>query len=219
MKQVKSFKKTEDMKKITLILALTLTSLLTFASDDYRRFAREIDAYSRGYSNEQVMVLYQNHYGIPQSTLLQLFGSYGHSWGNVVLSLEISHFLGAPIGDVYNVYTRGNGWGVIAQQYGIKPGSAEFHRMKSVMGKKSKYWKGIYMDYGRNHNPIISRKNRIFFDDGMLIFGPSHKEIKKIEKQNKKIYKNSRKQEKAWEKQNEKFYKEQRKQQKRYEKW
>ena len=35
---------------------------------------------------------------------------------------------------------RGQGWGVIAQRMGIKPGSAEFHALKGHLGKsKARY--------------------------------------------------------------------------------
>ncbi len=210
------------MKKIILTLTMAITSLLMFADDDYYRFARDVDYYSRGYSNDQVVMLYQNHYGIPQSTLIQLYGDYGNSWGNVALGLELSHFLGIPIGDVFGFYADGNGWGVTAQRYGIKPGSAQFHRMKSIMGNKNKYWRDIYRDYDRRRDPIIARRGRIIFDDGMIIIGPSSKDIKRvnkqIEKRNKEIYKEQRKREKEWKKRNKKIKKEQKKQQKRYEK-
>lgn len=210
------------MKKIALTLTMALTSLLMFADDDYFRFVRSVDQYSHGYANNQVVVLYQNHYGIPQSTLIQLYNDYGNSWGNVVLGLELSHFLGLPISDVFGYYREGNGWGVTAQRYGIKPGSAEFHRMKSIMSNKNNYWRGVYRDYKRDRDPRISRRNRIVFNDGMIIYNPSGKEMKKInkqiEKRNKEIYKQQRKNEKEWEKRNKKIRKEQKKQRKRYEK-
>lgn len=207
------------MKKIILTFAIALTSLAMSAQGDYSNFVRDIDRYSRGYSNDQVVMLYQNHYGIPQSTLIQLYNGYGNSWGNVALGLEISHFLGIPIGDVYGYYIKRNGWGVTAQRYGIKPGSAEFHRMKSIMSNKNKYWRDIYRDYDRRRNPIIARRGRIIFDDGMIILGPSSKDIKKvnkqIEKRNKEIYKEQRKREREWKKQNRKIIREQKKAERR----
>lgn len=209
------------MKKILLTFVIALISIAISAQGDYSRFVRDIDGYSRGYSTDQVVMLYQHHYGIPQSTLIQLYGNYGNSWGNVSLGLELSHFLGIPIGDVFGFYAGGNGWGVTAQRYGIKPGSAEFHRMKSIMNNKNNYWRGIYRDYGRSRDPLIARRGRIIFDDGMIILGPSSKEIKRmnkqIEKRNKEIYKQQRKYEREWEKRDKKIRREQRKQQRRYE--
>lgn len=208
------------MKKTVLIFALTITSIVMYAQADYSRFVRDVDRYSRDYSNNQVVSLYQNHYGIPHATLIQLYGISGRSWGNVALGLEISHFLGIPIGDVFDFYDGRRGWGITAQRLGIKPGSAQFHQMKSIMRSKNRCWREIYRDYGRGRDPIVARRGRIIFDDGMIIIGPSSKDIKRInkqiEKQNKEIYKEQRKREREWEKRNRKIRREQKKQQKRY---
>lgn len=210
------------MKKVIITFLLVTASLVTFAQRDYARFAKDIDGYSRGYSSNDVVMLYQNHYGIPQSTLIQLYGLSGNSWGNVVLGLEMSHFLGIPIGDIFHYYDGEQGWGVMAKRYGIKPGSAKFHRMKSIMGKKNSYWRGIYRDYDKRRDPVIARKGAIVFGDGMIILNPSSKDVKKIhkdiDKRNKQIYKNQRKREKEWDKSNKKIRKERKKQQKRYDK-
>ncbi|HCY75893.1 MAG TPA: hypothetical protein DHV28_08215 [Ignavibacteriales bacterium] len=49
------------------------------------------------------------------------------------------------VGDVIVLYKDKKGWGAVAQELGIKPGSKEFHRLKSKsisgIGKvKSKHW-------------------------------------------------------------------------------
>jgi hypothetical protein len=107
---------------------------------------------------------------------------------------------------------NGNGWGAMAKRYGIKPGSAEFHRMKEVMSNKNRYWKDVYNDYGQNRNPAVARRNRVVFNDQLIILGGvSGKEMKKInkeiEKRNKKIYKRENKMKKEWEKENKKIHK------------
>jgi len=212
------------MKKGIATISLILFSVAMFAQTDYLQFSRDIRSYSDRYADDQVMVLYENHYGVPRNTLVQLFGGFGYDWGNVTLGLEISNLLGVPVGDLLGIYRgqpQGNGWGVIAKRYGIKPGSAEFHRMKAMMSQKNRYWRDIYDDYGRNHNPGIARRNRIQMNDRLILLDPySAKEIEKIEKQiekrNKEIVKRDQKMRKEWEKgnkkiskQNEKIYKEQ----------
>ena len=77
-----------------------------------------------------------------------------------------------------------------------------------------------YRNYDRGRSPVIAANGRVIIDDGMIIFGPSSKDIKrinkKIEKRNKQIYKEQRKREKEWEKRTKKIRKEQRKYRKRY---
>ena len=202
------------MKKVIASFLLIMISAVMFAQTDYSLFARDIRSYSDTYSDDQVMGLYENHYGVPRNTLIQLFGGLGYDWGNVVLGLEISNFLGLPIGDMLIDYrdNNGNGWGAMAKRYGIKPGSAEFHRMKEVMSNKNRYWKDVYNDYGQNRNPAVARRNRVVFNDQLIILGGvSGKEMKKInkeiEKRNKKIYKRENKMKKEWEKENKKIHK------------
>lgn len=203
------------MKKVIATISLTLFSVVMFAQTDYLQFSRNIRNYSDRYADDQVIVLYENHYDVPRNTLLQLFGGFDYNWGNVVLGLEISNFLGVPVGDLLGIYRdhpRGNGWGVIAKRYGIKPGSAEFHRMKAMMSQKNRYWRDVYDDYGRNRNPAIARRNGIHLNDQLIFLNPlSSKEMKKInkqiEKRNKEIAKRDQKIRKEWEKGNKKIYK------------
>lgn len=66
----------------------------------------------------------------------------GMSGGDIVITLEIATIGKKPIDDVATCYTKNKskGWGVIAKEMGIKPGSAEFHKLKSNC--KSKAEKG-----------------------------------------------------------------------------
>ena len=215
------------MKKITTTFALAMISVAMFAQIDFNLFIREIGNYSRSYSDDHVIDLYENHYGVPRQTLLQIFGGFGYDWGNVTLGLEMSNMLGVPVGDlmgIYNNHPRGNGWGVMAQRYGIKPGSPEFHRMKAVMSKKNSYWKEIFVDYGRSRNPAVARHDSYIYNDDLYRLGyPSLKEMKKIrkemEKRDKKIMKQQKKSIKAWEKENKKIRKEQEKWTKKGGRW
>lgn len=75
--------------------------------------------------------------------------------GEIYLSLEIARIVKRPVEDVIPVYKshKSKGWGYIAKEMGIKPGSAEFHalkgsskskgnKMKNDKGKKGKGKKG-----------------------------------------------------------------------------
>jgi hypothetical protein len=51
---------------------------------------------------------------------------------DVYITLRIGELSGVPYGRVVDQYrkNKGRGWGVIAKNLGIKPGSAEFHALK-----------------------------------------------------------------------------------------
>lgn len=65
--------------------------------------------------------------------------------GDVFMTLQTAEIINKPIDDVSAAYQKGKdkGWGQIAKDLGIKPGSAEFHALKNKMkGKKEKGEKG-----------------------------------------------------------------------------
>lgn len=207
------------MKKVMTTLALAMISVAMFAQLDFNSFTRDIRGYSEDYSDDQVIELYENHYGVPRQTLLHTFGGLGYDWGNVALALEVSNLFGAPIGDLLGIFRgapQGNGWGAMAKRYGVKPGSPEFHRMKALMSKKNSYWKGIFGEYGKRFDPTISRRGRYNFDEKLYKLDRySSKDLKKIqkeiEKRNKKVRKQQEKTIKDWEKSNNKIRKDRQK--------
>jgi len=63
----------------------------------------------------------------------------------IYFALEIAAAIGKPVEEVVSTYekNRDKGWGYVAQQMGIKPGSAEFHALKGKSKtKKEKVSKG-----------------------------------------------------------------------------
>ena len=59
----------------------------------------------------------------------------------IYYSLQIAVIIGKPVETVVTTYKthKGKGWGVIAKELGIKPGSAEFHKLKeATKGKRAK---------------------------------------------------------------------------------
>ena len=60
----------------------------------------------------------------------------------IYLSLELSKLSGRSVDEVVEIYKvhKDKGWGYIAKQLGIKPGSAEFHKLKE--NTKNKEAKG-----------------------------------------------------------------------------
>lgn len=204
------------MKKIIVALSMIIISSVMIAQSDYSQFTREIQNYTDNYSDDQVIGLYENHYGVPRNSLIQIFGGFGYNWGNVTLGLEMSNFLSVPVPDllgIYRQYPEGKGWGAVAKRYGIMPGYPQFHRMKAMMSEKNRHWSDIYNVYRINPNPSVGRRNRVIISENLIRIGTlSPKEMKKInkeiEKRNKKIYKQQKKMVKKWEKKNKEIRKE-----------
>jgi hypothetical protein len=63
---------------------------------------------------------------------------------DIYFALEIGRHSKKPIDEILIIYQRdkGKGWGEIAKNCGIKPGSPAFHAMKSNAGNKAKKGKG-----------------------------------------------------------------------------
>ncbi len=69
-------------------------------------------------------------------------------------ALEIGKYSKKPIDEVLNVYSqnKSKGWGYIAKQMGIKPGSPAFHALKNNASGKSKKVKGNSGNKGNKGN-------------------------------------------------------------------
>lgn len=92
----------------------------------------EINDYGRRYRDPFVSEM-TGYYGAPRSLVLELLDRRGWAPGDVYFACSIAHALGIPCLDVVQRYDRnpGIGWGNLAKQMGIKPGSREFHALKS----------------------------------------------------------------------------------------
>ena len=64
----------------------------------------------------------------------------GMSAGDIYLTVELAKITGRSVDQVVNVYKthKDKGWGVIAKELGIKPGSSEFHALKDNAKEKGK---------------------------------------------------------------------------------
>lgn len=86
------------------------------------------------------------YYGAPRPLVTDLLGNRRWAPGDVYYACAIGQIIGRPCQYVVNEWDRnhGQGWGVVAQRLGIKPGSAEFHRLK----------RGFVPTYDRWSRPI-----------------------------------------------------------------
>lgn len=74
-------------------------------------------------------------YGAPRHLVREYVVDRRWAPGDVYYACAIAHALGMPCLRVIEHWERGHGrgWGVIAQELGIKPGSPEFHALKNGM--------------------------------------------------------------------------------------
>jgi len=72
------------------------------------------------------------YYGAPRDLVNELLTQRRWAPGDVYFACSIASVLGRPCRYVADMWERDHaqGWGVVAQNLGIKPGSAEFHRLK-----------------------------------------------------------------------------------------
>ncbi len=72
------------------------------------------------------------YYGAPRELVGELLGPRRWTPGDVYYACALAQVLGRPCRYVVAEWERDHaqGWGEIAQRLGVKPGSAEFHRLK-----------------------------------------------------------------------------------------
>jgi hypothetical protein len=90
-------------------------------------------------------------YGAPRYLVNELLDKRRWDPGDVYYAAALAYQSRRPLGDVAREFenSKGQGWGVVAQRMGIKPGSAEFHALKGQMGKS----KGRYATHGNGGPP------------------------------------------------------------------
>lgn len=87
------------------------------------------------------------HYGAPRDLVTELLVNRRWAPGDVYYACSIAQTIGRPCRYVVDEWDRnhGKGWGVVAKELGIKPGSPEFHRLK----------RGFVPTYDRWARPIV----------------------------------------------------------------
>lgn len=92
--------------------------------DDVNRYGSR---YREPFVDEMV-----RYYGAPRALVTELLVTRRWAPGDVYYACAIAQTLGRPCRYVVDEWDRnhGKGWGAVARELGIKPGSAEFHRLK-----------------------------------------------------------------------------------------
>lgn len=122
-------------------------------------YVNDYGRYQRDYFVDDIV----GSYGAPRYLVNDLLGNRGWDPGDVYYASALAYQLRRPLSDIVRERerNRGQGWGVIAQRMGIKPGSAEFHALKGHLGKS----KARYESHG-GRAPGHSGKGAPRLDDG-----------------------------------------------------
>jgi len=110
----------------------------------------EINDYGSRYRDPFVSEL-SNNYGAPRSFITELLTVRRWAPADVYYACAMAHALDRPCADIVREYDRnpGQGWGVMAQRMGIKPGSKAFHALK----------RGTVATYDRWGYPVVIDRN------------------------------------------------------------
>jgi hypothetical protein len=131
------------MKKLFLIPLFVICVATAFAQH-YNTGSTEFDASLQTINtnaNSDLSAFKLNiskTYGTPISQVESMF-SISMTAGDIYIAFELGRIVKRPIQEVITVYQKhkGKGWGAIAKEMGIKPGSAEFHALKGNAKNKS----------------------------------------------------------------------------------
>ena len=127
---------------LSFILTLSIVSFsvaqISFKTDD-----AQFDADLNGINDNaklDIKLFNKNmsiEYGIPEKKVEEIKVVNKMEPAEVLLALELAKLSKKSIDDVLKVYkdNKANGWGYIAKQMGIKPGSKEFHALKDASKK------------------------------------------------------------------------------------
>ena len=74
--------------------------------------------------------------------------------GDVYMAAQVANATGKSLTEVSSTYkkNKGKGWGVIAKEMGIKPGSAEFHALKKSIKKPGGEQNGHKGGHGKGNS-------------------------------------------------------------------
>lgn len=150
------------MKKLALSLCILLFCAGAAMAEGLDVFIDNLNAQAVADRNGAVASV-GSHFGVPFSDVELIAGTVG-SLADAFMVLQLGRWTGLSRDRIMGTYgaRKGQGWGVIAKDLGIKPGSAQFHALKNGdfgysmdrSGKNENHGKGgaSYSDgNGKNH--------------------------------------------------------------------
>ena len=108
-----------------------------------------------------------NNFGAPRYLVNDLLTTRRWDPGDVYYACALAYQTRRPCADVvrFRDQNSGQGWGVIAQRMGIKPGSAEFHALKGHVGKSN----GKFKTYRSNNPGGPGNSGKVKGNDAVII--------------------------------------------------
>lgn len=138
------------MKRSLLVCILIVTSLISFAQFSFNTGSVELDA-NLNRINTNAKLDFGSFktdlavsFNIEEKKIDFLRSSVKMEPAEIYFALELSKISQKPIDNIAEVYKthKEKGWGFIAKQLGIKPGSPEFHQLKEKTKNKGSKGKG-----------------------------------------------------------------------------
>src|SRR5258706_6686229 len=118
-------------RAIAVAILSSALALEARAGDPLQDFMRHVDAQAKSdMSRFHATVAAQ--FGVPEVQVRAVLGRV-HDPGEAFMVFQVSQMSHQPLDRVLPVYEshKGKGWGAMAKELGIKPGSAEFHALKN----------------------------------------------------------------------------------------
>lgn len=117
-------------KLVRLSLCLLAAGFAAGARADLDGFLRNVNVQART-DMHGFGLRVAAQFGVPEAQV-QAVITRVDSPADVFMVFQIGRWTGRPPGEVVGVYhtSKGRGWGAIARQLGIRPGSAEFHALR-----------------------------------------------------------------------------------------
>lgn len=149
------------MKKLSLIIAVLLVNFVYAQEIKFnpRTGDVEMDGFLKSVNEEAKKDLNAftsnivKNFGIIKDDVNKLLKDMFP--GDVYMAAQVAATIGKPVTEVSGAYAKNKdkGWGAIAKEMGIKPGSAEFHKLKKSMKKNGGNTKGEHTsDDSSNEN-------------------------------------------------------------------
>ena len=138
--------KERHMKKMILSFCLCLLCTIPALAGGLDTFLDNLNVQAAADRNGFLSSV-SSHFGVPFSDVEMIIGSTG-SLADAFMVFQLGRMTGFPTDRIMRTYhpKKAHGWGVMAQDLGIKPGSEQFHALKrgdfgftmrGVNGKKS----------------------------------------------------------------------------------
>jgi len=119
------------MKKIILPLFVSLCLFTRAAAGDLDGFLRNLNVEARA-DGDGFSARVSAQFGVPEARVKVVLGNVSEP-ADAFMVFQLGQMTGRSPDKVIEVYNaqKGKGWGVIAKELGIKPGSREFQALKN----------------------------------------------------------------------------------------